>query len=702
MKPPLLTDILLSALRRHGGVGAIAAVATALGVAACSWLLLPTRYESSVRLMVEENSVSVSDLGQALAELGGDGASGVNPLATQSELITSREVIGAALERLSTTPQGQSLPSVSAVQGELSVRVLPATNILEIRYGHEDPAFATQLLGEIAQSSIAANTATIRLEASSVRSFLETRIPLEEAALERAAAAERRFREQSGIVALETQTQNLMDSLSQLEADALTLQAELENSREQQRLLAQVTGMTSLAQAYGALQVGQSERLQDLAQRLTAVEAAIAAARSRLGDQHPDLLALYDERTDLQALYTQQLQQLGGSPDTTSDTTSAASQDLITQYILGQIQQSALEQRLTVVQQEGSRLRQVVTTLPQQQQTLAALERRRADAEAALQRLQDQVQEARIAEAQLVSNLRLIGAPIQPDQPVSPDGAAIGLLGAVAGLLVGGGAIALLEILDDRLHDEAAIEQWLQLPVLGTLPPLPSTLASPHRLEAFLDDAARVEPYRRLLNVLGQQCRQRRLDGSGQGCGVVITSVQPEAGKSATAIYLAAVAAMLSRRSLVVDADLWQAAPTQFFGAGERPGFAQVVRQTLPEATAILATGLANLGLMPCGQAPSRPAILAELPATETLLERLKADHDWVFLDTTVLSHSADALALSRYAEGMVLVVRPGYTRRRDLAPAIAELRRHGTPVLGVICNHTPLVEETDPATPAA
>ena len=703
-QPPLLT-VFLASLRRYWPVGAIA-LASTLGASLLYLLLVPPKYISSVRIMVDEKNTSISALGQALAELSTNTPIGVNPLATQAELIASEEVLNQALETVAYSQDlaVTVLPTATDLRRGLNVKILPATNILEIAYTHTDPAFAVQMLDAIARSTLEENTTTIRLEASTVRYFLEAKIPQEEARLTQAEEAERRFREQNGIVSLETQTQNMLGRLSALEAETVSLQADLQDTQEKQRLLDEVTGAQGLDQAYVTLQAGQSSTLQGLTQRLDDLEAQIAEARSRLGDQHPDLLALYDQQADLTNRYTETLAQMGSSPDRTDEAKSTVGQDLLAQYIAAQIQQGALTERLGVVQQERQRLGQMVLALPEKQQALAALVRRRTEAEQTLRLLQDKLEEARIAEAQLVSNIRTIGVPSQPDKPASPNPKVVLVLGTVMGLLLAGGSIVLMDLLDDRVHPTTNLEDLLQLPVLGDLPPLPPTLLTAGRLREFLADDDRVEPYRRLINVLGQACRQSRLDGARSGYAVVFSSVGSGDGKAAVAIYLAATAALLSRRSLVVDADLRQSAPTQFFGVAHLPGFAEVIGAEAigaglgslgdPAAAVVQPTGVTHSDLLPCGQVQGNPAALVESPAVEGLLESLRPSYDWTLIDAPVVADSADAAALAQYADGLVLAVRPGHTRRSELLQTVADLRRSGTPLLGVVINYTALPEE--------
>jgi polysaccharide biosynthesis transport protein len=174
---------------------AVAAVAATLG-AACIYLYRTTPlYETSARLMLDEQRVSISELGQALAEI--HESRGSDPFATQAELIKSQRVLRRALSKLSEHAT-QSLPSPEVVSANLRVTVVPATNILELSYRDPDPERAVMILNAIAEAMVEENTESISRQASSVRQFLEAKVPQQLAKLEAAEVAESRYRQATG------------------------------------------------------------------------------------------------------------------------------------------------------------------------------------------------------------------------------------------------------------------------------------------------------------------------------------------------------------------------------------------------------------------------------------------------------------------------------------------------------------------------
>ncbi len=277
---------------------------------------------------------------------------------------------------------------------------------------------------------------SIRLEASSVRKFLETKVPEEQAKLEQAEVAESQYRRASGIIAPTPQTESLVRDLASIEEQERTLIAQIREARTRGNLLQGVTGVNALNNAYAAIRLGQDEELRKLRSSLIDQEASVIDKRSRLGDKHPDLLAAMEQRDSTRALYAQQLARIlpnsrGTNSSGVSDQISA---DLISKFITGEVERNALESRLQAVQSERGRLRSRIAQFPIAQQPLAALVRQRQESENSLKLLQGKLEEARIAEAQLVGNVRIIDRAETPSSPAAPKPSMVLVVAVFAGL----------------------------------------------------------------------------------------------------------------------------------------------------------------------------------------------------------------------------------------------------------------------------
>lgn len=692
----------LAALRRHSLVVAVSLISASLG-SILYLLVTPPQYQSSARIMLEEGEETVSDLGRSLTDLDSPGA-GADPLATQSELISSEQVLSRAIQKLEAVAPSVSL-DVEDLRDELRVRIVPATNILEIIFEHRDPEIAAAAVNAIVESTAEINGEEIREEASLVRNFLEDQLPEQEARVAQAETAESQFRQKYSIVSLEAQVDSLVENLSEVEAEERQTIAQLQELRERAGLLQQVTGTNALQDAYASVQIGQDEPVNNLRNQLVNLEASIVETGSRLGPQHPELLALIDQRNELAALYQNQIaQRSGGASRGSGDYAfNPLSQDLMTQLIADQIEFQSLQERLAAIRAEKANLQARLSEIPAISRPLSALGRERLAAEQALENLRTNLEEARLAEAQLVSNIRILGEAYVPSSPSEPSVAAVILLGLAAGALLAVASVVLLEAFDNKLHNPREAELMLGLPVLGTLPPLPMPISGQQDLNAFLDNQSLVGPYHSLMKALQYHLESHsagqtgEIDPAWESLGVnpvhhrtktlVFSSTFWGEGKSTVVRNLAAVTSMFGQKTLIVDADLRTGSQSQFFGLKQASGLSDAITENSSILDFCQKTQLSNLSVLPQGQSISRPSAVIESPIMSAALDEAANHYDWAIIDASPVTVSSDLITLSQQTEGLILVVRPDLLSRYEIQRAILEFKQSGGHILGLIYN---------------
>jgi succinoglycan biosynthesis transport protein ExoP len=92
-------SLLVSVLKRRA-LPATATLLSAMAVGLAHGLLSEPTYKASTRLVIDNQTVSVSELGQAITDVQSSIPTGANLLATQSEMIKSEKVLHRALEHL--------------------------------------------------------------------------------------------------------------------------------------------------------------------------------------------------------------------------------------------------------------------------------------------------------------------------------------------------------------------------------------------------------------------------------------------------------------------------------------------------------------------------------------------------------------------------------------------------------------------------
>lgn len=162
---------------------------------------------------------------------------------------------------------------------------------------------------------------------------------------------------------------------------------------------------------------------------------------------------------------------------------------------------------------------------------------------------------------------------------------------------------------------------------------------------------------------------------------IVVTSPAVGDGKSVTALHLGATLACdLGHRVVVVDANLRSPKLAPLLGLEPKRGLADLLdgRTTLEEV--LWRVGDEDLFLLPGSE---RAVVTVPIRGLMPTFKRLRSHYEYILVDTPAMSESADALAVARGADGVILVIRSGATRREELTMALDLLQ--GTPIVGCV-----------------
>lgn len=684
-----ISSLLTVIMRRS--VPAVATFVAVIGGAFAYLNVTPRLYETSSRLMLDEKQVSLSELGRDLTQVANATPGGANPLADQAELVKSQWVLDKAIKIFNSNSKldseenlGKDRLQAEYLRKNLSVKIVPATNILQISYENQNPVLAAQLLNAVSKAMVEYDIKAISSEATKVREFLENKqLPIARKNLQKIEVAESKYRQDSGIVSFEEQTESLVENLGSLEEQERTLSALLEQVRSQENSLREITDAQSLNSAYSSVRGGLDEELVKMRASLADLERQFVEARVRFTLDHPQVIELAEKRDAFRQIYERELAKVSQSNQPVAVNQIASdeiSQELTSKLITNEIERLAIEKKLATVRAQTSQLKARVAQLPVKQQPLTALVRQKEEAASTLKFLKSKLEEARLAQAQKVSNIRIIQSAKVPESPSSPKKPVVLGLATVFGAILGTGVILLLELMDNTLRDAREAEELLNLPLLGVLPRLPGKTLVLEPSDRFLDEVGLVEPYRMLFKTL-----EFRSDKQLQK--IVVSSTISGEGKSVVASHLAAVSAMLSRKTLIIDADLRRPVQHTLFNLPPKPGITEIIEGRRRFTDAIQKTDVDNLDVLTCGELHGRPSQLLESVEMKSILQEAAKEYDLVVIDTPPVSACADAATLGRYSDGVVLVTRPSFTNKEMLKKATSELKRDRIPILGVVVN---------------
>jgi capsular exopolysaccharide synthesis family protein len=300
--------------------------------------------------------------------------------------------------------------------------------------------------------------------------------------------------------------------------------------------------------------------------------------------------------------------------------------------------------------------------------------------------LNEQLTQMQVNSSGETSGLVLVTPAQPPAGPSSPKPTEDGLLGLVAGLILGLAAAFIRESVDDAVATKETAEEFGGATVLAAVPmvsswkkrdkPLVVSLARP------MSPAA--EAYRSLRTSLQFARQERDLHT------ILVTSPAAAEGKTSTLSNLGAMFAQAGQRVVLVSCDLRKPRLGQFFGIDEKAGLTTAILGEQPVEELVQAVpGDDNLWLLGAGELPPNPAELLNGRRIQEVFAALRELFDLVLIDSPPVLPVTDSVLLAKDADATLLIVAAGQTSRGDLQRAAEKLAQVNARVVGMVLNET-------------
>jgi len=169
---------------------------------------------------------------------------------------------------------------------------------------------------------------------------------------------------------------------------------------------------------------------------------------------------------------------------------------------------------------------------------------------------------------------------------------------------------------------------------------------------------------------------------------IMITSAQPEEGKTTTAINLAVAFAQANKKVVIVDADLRKPTLHYIFQKHNRGGLSSIIAQQKGIETMAHETHINNLWVIPSGPIPPNPSEMLASGRFDELLGELRAQFDIVIIDTPPSLAVTDPQLVASKCDGVLLVINTGKVKRQAALRVKEGLDRVNARLLGVVLNN--------------
>ena len=167
---------------------------------------------------------------------------------------------------------------------------------------------------------------------------------------------------------------------------------------------------------------------------------------------------------------------------------------------------------------------------------------------------------------------------------------------------------------------------------------------------------------------------------------IVVTSAVQGEGKSTTSGNLAIALAQSGNSVLLVDCDMRKPSIHKMFKISNAAGTAELLlRKKLFEEVANNYNE--NLTIITAGKIPPNPSEMLASRAMTAFIEEMKKEFKYIILDTPPLQAVTDAQVLSTKADGVLLIVRAGSTKREMVFNSVDLIKKVQGKVIGTVLN---------------
>ena len=579
-----------------------------------------------------------------------------------------------------------------AVRGSIAAQPVRNSDVIVIKVQATKPKAAAGVANAVAEVVKRRNVAVKREKASSTRKFIEEQLPKVEGALRKDEEALSAFKAHNQVVSLSDEAKELLVRTTSVATEHAKAQAE-RRAAEQRLASVREQMKTQRASVVPSITRTTSAWADTLRKKLVSLEVEYTNLLVKgYGTDHPQMKKLTREIAQTKGQLAGEVLRVAegetlGDPMSRLADLSKESLGLEIDIQTDSTREASLRTVLDSYDRQMERL-------PNKELLLLRLTRSQQVNDNIYRLLLERFEEARITEAGQIGNVRVIDTAKEPRSPIKPRKFQNLLLALIVGLTLGGGLAFFTESLDRSIKNPEEAEALLGLPVIGLIPSIGDLdgkfkgtrneieLISSRLVTHFVPRSPVAEAYRTVRTNLSFS----RPDNPPRT--ILVTSAVPQEGKTTTTANLAITLAQMGGKTLIVDSDLRRPAIRKVFNLEAKEGLTDYLIGKGALDALIRTTDIPNLYILPAGQIPPNPSEVLGSQRMKELVAELSRRFEMVFFDSPPVVAVTDAAVLSRYTDGVVLVVQSGATDREAVARAKTLLGNVQANLLGLVLNN--------------
>jgi capsular exopolysaccharide synthesis family protein len=554
-------------------------------------------------------------------------------------------------------------PGIISRKPSVGISQYQEADILQIGARSPDPEEAKMMANTLGEIMVDQNQIQMRAEYKSARGFLEDQMGKVKERYRAALLRLTSFMKQEKTLDMNAEMRLAVEKMAELLEQKEDNIIDLAEARATMNRLKEQLAKHS-PEFVSASALRESSQIDILKRGLTQLKLDLTKATAELTGQHPEVLSLKKQIRMAEAELKREIEVYRSSaPELTRL----------------QRQLAALEVHLEGVNADIDKYSKALSGLPDKASEHASINMELSVSREAYSSLLDSLYQIGIAEATALSVIRVVEPAIKAVVPVSPNKPLNSVLGLFVGLVIGVGLAFILEYLDETIRTAEDMREFEPIPLIGAVPKQEEM----HLIWSVDPNDPLYEAYRKIrthINIMDHMAETPLQN-------LLVLSAVPGEGKSTTVSNLAISACRKGKRVAVIDADLRRPVLHTYFGVPNDVGLADVVQGKASADEAIRPTPIEGLSVIVSGSALPDPGELIESDRMRLFISELRDRFDFVIMDSPPLLVKADALILSEYVDGSIIVLESGRTTRHEVHELIEMLAKANIKPLGFILN---------------
>lgn len=707
-----LTTILFH--RRYLILGISCAV---MSVASLLAVFAKPNYQSSMQILVSSNfneRVSSSSVKGAVESEVTDTNLQVIDYTTQLKIMLSSMLIQKAVDLLRPNypdinleyikgkkEQSKKSPlNVTQIESGKAINKVPI-QIFEFSFKDQDPLKAQKVLRALQKVYLSYNIEQQNERLQKGLAFVNARLPEIKKEVSKAEKKLEAFRKKHNLVDPAVQSKILLESLADVQRKLQTTRAQMEEIRARQASLEQKMASSS-QNALVSSRLSQSTRYQTLLNEIQKTELALAQQRLRYTDNSPVIQNLQQQRRSQVALLREET---GRSLGDKATNIGNSPQPVLVQGQMVGVDLKLVEE-LIQVQTSSLGLLANEKSLVESEQKLRSELSKYPSLIAEYNRLLPEVQTNRKTLEQLLQAEQSLGMKIaqggfdwqileEPNLGTYIGSGRLFLLlgGLIIGPILGILAALIWQLSHDVIYSAPELQRLTNLRLLGTVPnlgerglrkQLSRLLSNKRQKIASLVETSPRLPYHENLDMVYQNIQLLKHPLPFQS--LMLTSTLAGEGKTTLSLGLAASAAHMNQRVLVIDANLQHPSLHKILELSNEWGLSLLlVDETNTQVTDYIQPIHPSIDILTAGPIPEDAVKLLSSARMKELIESFEQTYDLVLIDAPAILESVNARIVASLCNGIVLVGRIAQITESELIQAKEILSQLN--LIGIVAN---------------